>query len=343
MGIFTEMIIDDLKQKQSLSLEDKILYSKNKIHEFVERVGGVDKVFISFSGGKDSTVLLHLVRQCYPEIPGVFFDTGLEYPEVREFTKSFTNIIWRKPRKTVSEVWREHGIPCVSKEQSNYIYDVRQGEGNTKYKRLNYRGGYNISKKWIFLTDKQFTNYEPSHHCCKYFKKLPSDDYVKESGRYPIIGTLAEESQLRLNSWVRHGCNMFDGKKIQSRPLSIWTESDIWDYINLYNIDICSLYYNGHKRTGCFCCPYGAHLDKSRFNKFELLKHQHPHHYKALDKLGIKQVLADMNVPIRNDSEYELYRQKRQKEIKNWYEQVQKDIEEHKNKSKYSMYYKYFQ
>lgn len=342
MDIFAELAYEELKQKQTLPLDEKIKYAKLKIHEFVERLGGSDKVFVSFSGGKDSTVLLHLVRQCYPDVPAVFFDTGLEYPEIREFAKTIPNVIWRKPRKRVNEVWREYGIPVVSKEQSGYIYDVRQGGGQTKYKRLNYRGGYSISKKWLFLADAEFTEYEVSSHCCKYFKKLPSDDYVKESGRAPFVGTMAGESQLRLNSWLRHSCNMFDGKKVQSRPLSIWTEDDIWEYIKRFDLTICDLYYKGHTRTGCFCCPYGAHLDKSGANKFELLKDQHPQQYKALDKLGLKRALADMNVPIKNDIEYEKYREERQSEIKKWYEMVEKDIELNGEKSGYALYHKYF-
>ena len=135
---------------------------------------------------------------------------------------------------------------------------------------------------------------------------------------------------------------MFDGKKVQSRPLSIWTEDDIWEYIKRFDLTICDLYYKGHTRTGCFCCPYGAHLDKSGANKFELLKDQHPQQYKALDKLGLKRALADMNVPIKNDIEYEKYREERQSEIKKWYEMVEKDIELNGEKSGYALYHKYF-
>lgn len=343
MDIFAELAMEELKQKQDLVLEEKIKYAKGKIVEFVETLGGPEKVFVSFSGGKDSTVLLHLVRQCYPDVKAVFFDTGLEYPEIREFTKTIENVEWLRPEKSVNEVWKEYGIPAISKEQANYIYDVRNiKDGKTPEKRLNFNGGYNIAKKWIFMTDRDFVKYETSHHCCKYFKKLPSDNYVKETGRYPIVGTMATESKLRLNSWLRHSCNMFDGKKIQSRPLSIWTDADIWDYIKLYDLKICELYYQGHSRTGCFLCPFGCHLDKSDKNKFELLKEQHPNQYKALDKLGVKDVLMDMNVRIANDGEYMIKKAKRQEEIKAWYDTVFLSLKFDGKDSKYYKYHKYF-
>ena len=343
MDIFAELAIGELREKQAYNLDEKIKYSKAKIVEFVDRLGGSDKVFVSFSGGKDSTVLLHLCREIYPDIPGVFFNTGLEYPEIVEFTKTIENIEWVKPRKRVNEVWKEYGIPAVSKEQAQYIHDVRNTSGKKlKTKRLNFRGGYHISKRWIFLTDSELTDYEVSHHCCKYFKKLPSDDYVKATGRYPIVGTMAGESNLRLNSWIRHSCNMYDGKKIQSRPLSIWTEDDIWAYIKRYNLDVCELYYKGHNRTGCFLCPFGAHLTKQGLNKFELLHDQHPKQYESLEKLGIKRVLADMNVPIKNDPDYENYRQERQTQIKAWEKRVASDISVNGDKGKYGKYAKYF-
>ena len=80
-----------------MSLEDKITRTKLLIKEWYEYFDG--KVAISFSGGKDSTVLLHIARQIYPDIPAVFFDTGLEYPEIREHVKTFDNVEWMKPKK----------------------------------------------------------------------------------------------------------------------------------------------------------------------------------------------------------------------------------------------------
>ena len=65
----------ELKQKQSLPLEAKIAMTLRRIREWYEYWDG--NVYVSFSGGKDSTVLLHLVRQHYPGVPAVFSDTGL--------------------------------------------------------------------------------------------------------------------------------------------------------------------------------------------------------------------------------------------------------------------------
>ena len=344
-NIFKELAMEELGQKQQMSLDEKIEYAKVKIVEFVEAVGGEDKAFVSFSGGKDSTVLLHLVRSIYPNVKAVFFNTGLEFPEIVRFAKTIDNVVFMTPKKRVNEVWRDYGVPAVSKETSNYIHDVRTSTDKMIDKRLNYRNSYSLSKKWIHLCDEEFTPYPISNKCCQYFKKDLSSDYVKEHNAYPIIGTMANESSLRLNSWLRHSCNMFDGKKIQSRPLSIWLEKDIWSYIETFNIEICQLYYQGHERTGCFLCPFGAHLEDRRTgtNRFEKLKESHPNQYKALDKLGIKQVLLDMGVSIRNDEEYMTQLAERQLEVEKWYIKVGNDIALHGEESEYWKYNKYFQ
>lgn len=121
--------ITDLYQMQSLPLDAKIRMTERRIIEWVERYG-LDNVYISFSGGKDSTVLLHIARQLYPGIKAVFVDTGLEYPEIRLFVKLFDNIDWLRPKMTFKQVIEKYGYPFISKEVSECVYGARKYLGN---------------------------------------------------------------------------------------------------------------------------------------------------------------------------------------------------------------------
>ena len=116
---------NDLFQMQSLPLSAKIQMTKRRISEWVEYFGE-DGVYVSFSGGKDSTVLLDLVRNSYPEIPAVFVDTGLEYPEIREFVRTFENVVWLKPKMNFRQVIEKYGYPFFSKEISECIAESRK-------------------------------------------------------------------------------------------------------------------------------------------------------------------------------------------------------------------------
>ena len=129
--------ISDLYQMQSMPLSIKVRMTENRIRGWIEEYG-VDGVYVSFSGGKDSTVLLDIVRKLYPDVLAVYVDTGLEYPEIREFVKSFDNVEWLKPKKNFRQVITEYGYPFISKEVSDkvqgarrYLKSVRERERET--------------------------------------------------------------------------------------------------------------------------------------------------------------------------------------------------------------------
>ena len=116
---------EELIMLQALPLEIKEMKSDQRIKEWVEYYGE-DNVCFAFSGGKDSTVLKHLIRKRYPRIKGVFSDTGLEYPEIREFVKSVENIDWVKPKQTFRDITIQHGYPLFSKEVAETIRFARK-------------------------------------------------------------------------------------------------------------------------------------------------------------------------------------------------------------------------
>ena len=120
-----EHTIQDLKIRQALPLEVKIRMTEQRIREWVNEFG-VDGVYVSFSGGKDSTVLLHIAREIYPDIKAVFVDTGLEYPEIREFVKGFDNVDIIRPKMNFRQVIEKYGYPFISKEVSECVQGARK-------------------------------------------------------------------------------------------------------------------------------------------------------------------------------------------------------------------------
>lgn len=299
-----------LKLRQAMTLQDKIRYTQRRINEWVDHFGE-NGCYISFSGGKDSTVLLHLVRDLYPNIEAVFVDTGLEYPEIRNFVKSFDNVTILRPDKRFDKVLEEYGYPIIGKEVSKCIYEARRGyqyqinklNGNRKDKdgnpsRFNYT-------QWKFLLDAPF---KISDKCCTVMKKRPVHKYYKSSGKAPIIGTMAEESQLRRQQYIKNGCNAFNNKIPTSTPIAFWTEQDILEYIDTYKIPIASVYgevmkdnknkyyTTGCQRTGCMFCGYGCHREKEP-NRFQKLKETHPKQYDyIINNLGMGEVLDFLNI-----------------------------------------------
>lgn len=119
-----ERTTEYLKELQSLPLDEKVALTKMRIVEWYEHWNG--NVSVSFSGGKDSTVLLDIVRSIYPDVPAVFVDTGLEQPEIREFVRRFDNVTVVRPSMPFNEVLSTYGYPLISKEVSEAIWYARK-------------------------------------------------------------------------------------------------------------------------------------------------------------------------------------------------------------------------
>ena len=301
---------NELVMLQSLPLDIKIGKSKLRIEEWV-RYYGEDNVYISFSGGKDSTVLMHLVRSVYPNIPCVYVDTGLEYPEVKEFVRKQENVIMLRPKMSFKQVIEKYGYPMVSKEQANYLHDIRYSTEKMRLRRINgdSKGRFKLSKKYHYLINAPFPI---SHKCCNVMKKEPIKKYEKETGKVPFIGTMACESSLRQQSYIKNGCNAFDSKRPISTPIGFWTEQDVLAYIKKYNIEIPTVYGdilndNGVlkttkcDRTGCVFCGFGIHLEKGE-NRYQRLERTHPQlHDYCMNKLGFKEVCEFMNIEYKRE------------------------------------------
>ena len=246
--------IEDLRQRQSLPLQAKILMTQRRIRDWVDYWH--DDVYVSFSGGKDSTVLKHIVDGMYNHIPAVFVNTGLEYPEIQTFVREIKagkypcfnpDVEIVRPEMRFDEVIRRYGYPVISKEVAQRIHEWNNSN-RTTYLQMRWQGKntdgtdkdprFNISK-WIPLRD---SGIPISHKCCDVMKKNPVKKYEKQTGRKPMLAVMAGESKLRENAWLKNGCNAFDSSRPKSNPLSFWTEQDILHYIKEYDVPYCPVY-----------------------------------------------------------------------------------------------------
>ena len=297
-----------LKELQALPLSRKIQITQTRIIEWYQYFDG--KVYVSFSGGKDSTVLLNIARQIYPDIKAVFVNTGLEYPEVRKFALSFDNVeeirpVWglsgKKRGKRPDEIvtFRDTitfcGYPIITKEISQAIYQARakpDGKQSERMHGLYYHGtGHDMwdFSKYLPVLDLPI---KISDECCTVSKKRPNKKFQKESGLKAITGQMASESLRRKTAWIKNGCNAFDSSHPISNPMSFWTNQDVLYYIAKNNIKIASVYgrvilnqKTGRlectecDRTGCIFCAFGAHREQKGNSRFKRLSNTHPKLY----------------------------------------------------------------
>ena len=121
------------------------------------------------------------------------------------------------------------------------------------------------------------------------------------TGRKPFLGTTTEESSLRLQKWLKEGCNSFNSNRPTSTPLSFWTDADIWEYIRNSNIAYSEIYDMGWERTGCMWCLYGIQYEPYP-NRLQRMQETHPQLYNyCIDKLGIGEVMDYMNIPYHTE------------------------------------------
>lgn len=262
-------------------LEDRLNVIRDTIAKY-----GEENFYLSFSGGKDSTVVHHLLDMAIPgnEIPRVFSNTGIEYNAIVEFVKDKQKkddrFVVLYPKENIKKTLERIGYPFKNKEHSKKVDQYQRTRILSNYLREYLDGTgrkYGSQSKYICppLLKYQFTDectLRISHHCCDELKKRPAHKYEKETGRHILItGMMQEEGGARDHIQCIH---FRDGIPYRFHPLSkVTNEWEEW-FIKEHNIKLCVLYYEPYnfQRTGCKGCPFNINLQ----NELQTLERYFP-------------------------------------------------------------------
>lgn len=273
---------NEIRYRMALPYEIKLAMSRNRVREYINYYGE-DKVVLCFSGGLDSTVALHFIRNyCgYKNVKAVSV-IGIECKQNIELIMKTENIEIAKVRYSQQEIIEKFGTPIISKQTSKMIAALQNpSEKNAKMRGLALTGitstgreakTFKLAEKWKFLIDCPVSI---SNKCCYYMKETPVQNLAKEKGYAVIVATMAEESKNRMDAYAKQGgCNVFN-ELGYSTPFAFWVHQDILRYAVENNVEISAAYgeivqdENGEyrttkaQRTGCPVCLFGMQFDKT--------------------------------------------------------------------------------
>jgi len=330
----------ELAMRVAWPLDYKLEWFANRYAEFMIEMDGM--CYRSFSAGKDSDMgcelielihngtLIHLVHPPLrakllklPLPPAVFSNTTNEFKEIIRHSKKREHIII-KPKMSFLEVIDNVGVAIGSKKIARMLRDLRNPtDKNIATNRLSLTGvrkdgktakAWKLPKQFIKAIDAPFSI---SEKCCDVLKKEPFKIYEKETGRKGIVFTMVGESTHRKMAYLQTGCNSFKAGSEKCKPMSIFTDADIWECAVRFNHRFAEVYYDrtedikqldgtiktefmkAETTTGCRMCLFGLHLeDKKEDNRVQRLAISDPKfHDLVINKTVIGDVLKFFNIP----------------------------------------------
>lgn len=247
-----------------------MLFDRLEVIKTTIKKYGEDNFYLSFSGGKDSTILHHLLDEALPNnrIPRVYIDTGIEYLAIREFVMSLAKnddrFVIIKPTRPIKQTLEKYGYPFKSKEHSVKLSQFQKGEISPNIRKyMRFGEHFACPKSLAYQFTKDFA-LKVSDRCCYKMKKEPVHKWEKENHKsIAITGMRREEGGQRANI---KGCIITDksGKVKKFHPLLVVT--DEWEewYRERERVQLAPLYYPpfNFKRSGCKGCPYNTSLQE---------------------------------------------------------------------------------
>ncbi|MGL5548497.1 MAG: phosphoadenosine phosphosulfate reductase family protein [Culicoidibacterales bacterium] len=305
-----------------LTLELAVHDALHRIKEAYNKTNG--KIYLSFSGGKDSTIVAELIKMAElpTKIPFVFADTGIELGATERFVKNYDyeNIVYVKPEKRMQQIIKEYGVPAMSKVKSQHIGTwQRQVENGidpttkvacTRLLGTSGNGADKLANKHLHFLHPEH-EYKVANQCCNYMKKKPFAKFEAETEyKDTFTGVRIAEGGIRATQYKSCVIMRKKGKREQlvSMPIIDWSDEICDEFIAKYNVKLSDAYeVYGFTRTGCIGCSFSNELEATLPvpQKHEPLKYKATMHF-------FKMVYVDLDIKLPDDEQYlALYNQRR--------------------------------
>lgn len=289
----------------------------HRVEDLYHKTGG--RCYLSFSGGQDSTIVLAVIKACedlgtIPKnaIPAVFCDTKIELGATVEFVKWaqahwYGNVQIIQTEMLFQHVLKKYGKPAISKNKSEMI---RRWQKDSTMKSAQFlvsnekkHSKTKLGNIYMHFLHSDF-DIKISNHCCTQMKKKPFHKFAKENGMVGYLDGLriAEGGQRAMTIANRANICTHINKDgiIQKSPIVDWTDEMCQMFIERYSVPRSRAYTEyGLDRTGCFCCPFSADLQKN----LENLHRYEPNRYKAA-LFWLKDVYIAQGVELPFDPAY---------------------------------------
>lgn len=308
-----------------MSLDDRIREAQHRIEELWYETGG--KCYLSYSGGKDSTVILALIKMCEEiytipvgGVPAVFSDTGIEMGITIDFVRwvkesYYSNVQIIRPDVSFDWVIKNKGKPMMSKLKSHTLHQYKTTRPPSSVSMLIEKKTLSGKPAWKTSIPDMYMHMisddfkiMPSEMCCDYMKKKPFKKYEAENDmKGTFSGIRINEGGVReldakrrvinggkLCTYSKHGV-------IYKLPIIDWSDEDVEEFVEKYNVPLSDAYTKyGFDRTGCMACPFAKRIE---YNLKYLYEHE-PNRYKAAMH-WLQDVYIAQNVVLPFDEAYE--------------------------------------
>lgn len=243
-------LLKEVAEKVNRPFSVKLAETKEVISHHFDEFG--DKVAVAFSGGKDSELVLWFCLQVNPNVPVIFNNTAVEYPETVKFVTKMAeewdlNLIVTHPEKSFWDCIQQFGFPRGTK------WGLKS-KGNTA-------------------------------RCCYWLKEKPMLLAIRENGWFGYFtGETAVESRMRMFASLRGTCIHLKKERVcKIKPILWWTAGEVWQFIKDNNLSFNQAYSKGAERVGCMPCTahkfWEAQMQKVNPDMYRIIKLRKDHQY----------------------------------------------------------------